>query len=587
MSIELYVLFHGKTPSKAALQRRLKQLELPFSLKSTTGALARQSGYMPMTLRGEETGVEFDLSDDAETIEELAQKSNAPQLDRMASLRWSSDQLEMAAGYCIAASLAAITSGVVFDEQEGKFLSSEEAIEAAKRLCRSVVQEKPAKEPGTRPADIKRYLKPLLEERGDLVLVGRALLIRPVRHILRGAFLDRTGDRHSFQIWRYIKLLHENPQTLGHGGALLGRWQVFEPHFRPHLLDALATEIFDAVGPINSLGEFAHALEGDDRSICARAVALALAGQQERAIALLEEGERSTERFNGHWRGLLKNQRVWLNRDITLICAELHDREAAAAKELKLEKIWEPSLFPVECSDKGMQRCNEPVFTMDRWPRRPPDLISDPLLSSDDVQLGIDIVSRGGRMTILRPLSFDDAKRRHDGFEAYAIAARMKGDRFLFLRFWTGHSSHDPDRITRADYRPSWSVQFRLPTRLGILIVNFSESYPERGALELQSLSIPSDKGDIFYTFNNIRERSVSIHDNRSHERIYTERPMTDERLSICRFPFPPFGDCDTLLWRVAAYLPGVGLDPDLADREDNAGSWRSAGPAFVAFYSI
>lgn len=35
---------------------------------------------MPMTLRGEETGVEFDLFDNTETIEKLARGSESPAL---------------------------------------------------------------------------------------------------------------------------------------------------------------------------------------------------------------------------------------------------------------------------------------------------------------------------------------------------------------------------------------------------------------------------------------------------------------------------------------------------------------------------
>ena len=60
-----------------------------------------------------------------------------------------------------------------------------------------------AKHPGTRPADLKRYLKPLLKQRSDLVLIGRLLLIRPVRHIVRGVFFDRTSDKYQFEIVRY------------------------------------------------------------------------------------------------------------------------------------------------------------------------------------------------------------------------------------------------------------------------------------------------------------------------------------------------------------------------------------------------
>ena len=63
-------------------------------------------------------------------------------------------------------------------------------------ISRCAVASGSDKRPGTRPSDIKRYLKPLLQQRSDLVLVGRRLIIRPVRHLLRGAFLDRTSDKY-------------------------------------------------------------------------------------------------------------------------------------------------------------------------------------------------------------------------------------------------------------------------------------------------------------------------------------------------------------------------------------------------------
>ena len=72
-----------------------------------------------------------------------------------------------------------------------------------------LVKPEDAKHPGTRPADLKRYLKPLLKQRSDLVLIGRLLLIRPVRHIVRGVFFARTGDKYKFEIVRYIRPLFE------------------------------------------------------------------------------------------------------------------------------------------------------------------------------------------------------------------------------------------------------------------------------------------------------------------------------------------------------------------------------------------
>ena len=66
------------------------------------------------------------------------------------------------------------------------------------------------KRPGARPADLKRYLKPLLKQRSDLVLIGRLLLvIRPVRHIVKARVFARTSDKYKFQIVRFIRPLFE------------------------------------------------------------------------------------------------------------------------------------------------------------------------------------------------------------------------------------------------------------------------------------------------------------------------------------------------------------------------------------------
>ena len=115
-------------------------------------------------------------------------------------------------------------------------------------------QQREAADPryGTRPADIKRYLKPLLELRSDLVVVGR-LLIRPVRHLLRGALFERTSDKYRFGVRPYIQPVFRSPKGCGYGDLIFGRWEVWQPHFVPLLMDCLATEAFDRWAPVITL----------------------------------------------------------------------------------------------------------------------------------------------------------------------------------------------------------------------------------------------------------------------------------------------------------------------------------------------
>src|SRR3954462_3148924 len=98
-------------------------------------------------------------------------------------------------------------NGVVFDDVEDRLLSIDDAIVVARKNLQELVKPEDVKRPDTRPADLKRYLKPLLKQRSDLVLIGRLLLIRPVRHILRGVFFDRTSDKYQFQVKRYVQPL--------------------------------------------------------------------------------------------------------------------------------------------------------------------------------------------------------------------------------------------------------------------------------------------------------------------------------------------------------------------------------------------
>ena len=209
MSMETHVFFRGKLPTKAALSRTMKELGFPFSITPSTGSLEQQSGFMPMKRRGEETGVEFDVYSDHAAVEEFADVGVDAGFERRASLRWGGDFQEAVAGMSAAAALAKLMNGVVFDEAEDKLLSADDAIAVARKNLQELVKPEDAKHPGTRPADLKRYLKPLLKQRSDLVLIGRLLLIRPVRHIIRGVFFDRTSDKYLFKIRLILRLLLE------------------------------------------------------------------------------------------------------------------------------------------------------------------------------------------------------------------------------------------------------------------------------------------------------------------------------------------------------------------------------------------
>ena len=177
MSTETHVFFRGKLPTKAALSRAMKELGFPFAIKPATGSLEQQSGSMSMTLRREETGVEFDVFNDHSAVREFAKQGVDQSYERVANFRWSGDFEEAVAGMCGAAALAKLVNGVVFDEAEDQLLSIDEAIALARKNVAALPQP-PRRSPRGRTL-LKRMLAPLLAKRTDLALAGDLLVITP------------------------------------------------------------------------------------------------------------------------------------------------------------------------------------------------------------------------------------------------------------------------------------------------------------------------------------------------------------------------------------------------------------------------
>ena len=264
MAVELHVMFSGKLPSKAALTRAMKELGFPVSIPAGGGALDKQRGFLPMKLRGQKSGVEFDVYNNRDHIKEVAGEDYDPRFERLASFRWGGAEDEMLCAMCTAAALAKLVNGVVVDE-EGK-LSVEQAIEQARGTLDSVKPPDPRY--GTRPADIKRYLKPLLELRSDLVVVGRMLLIRPVRHLLRGAFFDRTSDKYRFSITGYVQPLYGHPDSLGYDTSFdHAPSETWQPNFTAQLFELSCNRCVCSMGAGDHAGRLRHRVDcqGRDR----------------------------------------------------------------------------------------------------------------------------------------------------------------------------------------------------------------------------------------------------------------------------------------------------------------------------------
>jgi hypothetical protein len=560
MSMETHVFFRGKLPSKAALSRAMKELGFPYTIKPATGSLEQQNGFMPMLLHREETGVEFDVFGH-DAVEEFADQGIDPSYERVANFRWGGDFQEAVAGMCSAAALAKLVNGIVFDESENRLLSVEDAIRVARKNLQALVKPDAPKRLGTRPADIKRYLKPLLTKRNDLVLIGRTLIIRPVRHLLRGVLLDRTGDKYQFQVWRYINPLLAGGQTVGYGDYVHPTvWRVWQPFFEPLLLDTLA-DIFDYVGGMTTLDDFAGALEGQDRFCGMRVTALVLGGQRERAAKTVDEIENlhPDDRYWGHW---VKTQRAFLDRDIASICAEFHAKEAETARELKLGDLWEPAPFPVEVPEAERMECDEPRFATAPWVSRPPGLLGDPPEGPGEVRFAEYRLWRNGCLVLLVPLTREAAEEKHRTYQDYVLATRLEEENLFVLHHHTGWSPHNPEQPTNPDYVPTREFRLEAYGSVGRMYARFTEDFDARDVLKLQTISVydRSDGREIWYAFNDFIDREKSIRDYRSGGDKREPRPMTASDLSRLQLGAPRFGDIKGLVHHIREYLRNEGF---------------------------
>ena len=218
MSTETHVFFRGKLPNKAALSRAMKELGFPFAIKPATGSLEQQSGFMAMTLRREKTGVEFDVFNDHSAVREFAKQGVDQSYERVANFRWSGDFQEAVAGMCSAAALAKLVHGAVFDEAEDKLLSVEEAIALARKSVAALPQPSKRRLPRGRTF-LKRVLAPLITKRSDLALARDLLVIRPVRHLIRGAEFQWKDHETRCSARPYIRPLYQR-YTLFLGDAV-------------------------------------------------------------------------------------------------------------------------------------------------------------------------------------------------------------------------------------------------------------------------------------------------------------------------------------------------------------------------------
>ena len=571
MSTETHVFFRGKLPTKAALSRAIKELGFPFAIKPATGSLEQQSGFMPMRLRREETGVEFDVYDDRSAVEEFSAQGVDPSFERRASLRWGGDIEEAVAGMCVAAALVKLVNGVVFDEAENRLLSIEDAIEVARKN----LKELPAPPKQRLPRELsalKRVLAPLLAKRSDLALVDHLLLIHPARHLIRGAIFRWHYRGMVCSAAPYIRPLYQ-PSELFLADAVFSTG-VDNPDFAPMLFDRLATEVFEPLGKIatiedliaSSWGKRLRPIDLYPSILLSRGIAKAKAYMAPFEAAgkkfLVEAKARLavTDRSDAFAMSIRKAEakaaeegivdtkarQAFLARKDAVVFAHYRDREAKVARGFKIEQIWERSPFPAELpAAQRKTRHADPTFTPTPWLEFPTTWHQDPPGVPGEVRFGRHWWHRQGRVTLLHPITREQAKACHNNLEHYVLATRLPEGQLLMLTRGGSKEGRFPPLV----YYDLWI--YDAPGRR--MKVDFREDHDDPGVLKLQSVDI--EGANDWHSFLNFRRSEKSIHDSRMKEHPYSCRPITDKDRSAYTFALPRFGEFDLLWQKICMYL--------------------------------
>jgi hypothetical protein len=215
---------------------------------------------------------------------------------------------------------------------------------------------------------IKKLFAPLLERNSDLVLVGRNLLIKPIRHFARSITIDRTSSADLFQpqtastdLFRGVKWF-----PLGTGNRLFRDpkgptrlWLWSDPSMPEEFDRVIECDVLPELRAIQTLDDYYRYVKSIHREHFPfawdlRIVFCIALGRLDEAREIMtdERAARTILPYNHHSAGLgdrLKELGSGVSGgDRALLAEALHKWEAYSVEKLKLTEIWERTPFPLE-----------------------------------------------------------------------------------------------------------------------------------------------------------------------------------------------------------------------------------------------
>jgi hypothetical protein len=245
----------------------------------------------------------------------------------------------------------------------------------------------------TTVAQIKRVTRPLLERNCDLTLVGRLVVIKPVRHLIRGVFFAAGVDPIIFAPTWFMNFLFkpdagandrwgerlyrekgprdfndpavQDPTGIRIAQSFLpirerrypkswGDWVAYDPVIATEMCEVIEQQALPMLRAVQSIDDFVTFTADKTRfpwtymgsHVFNERYVFAAQGNFEAALAACSElaASRPTSPATTE---LLPRLADGDRRGVAQL---LHGWEAESVKRLKLEKFWEPTPFPIELS---------------------------------------------------------------------------------------------------------------------------------------------------------------------------------------------------------------------------------------------
>ena len=223
----------------------------------------------------------------------------------------------------------------------------------------------------TTVTQVRQAVQPLLQRNTDLALVGRLIVIKPVHHILLGVYIDRSLDPRSFVPTWSVIFLSEPLKDFGYrwGGRVYGAagfWDVTHPDLPVSMCDAIEIEALRPMRSIKTIDDFVRFTSKErfphtnlDLYEMTKFFVEVARGDLEAARSICEYMK--TDRARRYYSDMQEAYDRVTQELCPLVAANdrpglarlLHSYEALLVKNLKVEKFWERTPFPIELSQQS------------------------------------------------------------------------------------------------------------------------------------------------------------------------------------------------------------------------------------------